>query len=496
MVRLTETVIRDANQSLLATRMPREDFESILSTMDKAGYYSLECWGGATFDACLRFLKEDPWERLRLIRKKMPNTKLQMLLRGQSLLGYHHYPDDVVKQFVKSSVENGIDIIRIFDALNDLRNIDVAVQATRKAGAHASCAMSYTTSPIHNTAYYSKLAKQMLSMGADSICIKDMAGLLEPQAAYDLISALKDSVDCPIILHSHCTTGVAVASYYNAIRAGVDVLDTASTAFSGGTSQPSTEVIARMITGLGMEHGLDIDRVREVNKHFQGVFQSKTIPYAVTKPDPQILDTQIPGGMYSNLLSQIQNFGMDDRMDALMEEIPIVRRDMGYPPLVTPISQMVGTQAIVNLMTGERYKNVISEVKAYFEGKYGAPPGAVNEALMEKIVGTKEFPSHRYSEALPDVIPAAQEEYAERSMEDILSLLLFPEQAKAFFAQEGETLDAEEYRFCADARPKGTIFPVTPPDEDYAKILAILAYRLKRDVSQIHIRSISQERVD
>ena len=496
MVRLTETVIRDANQSLLATRMPREDFESILSTMDKAGYYSLECWGGATFDACLRFLKEDPWERLRLIREKMPNTKLQMLLRGQSLLGYHHYPDDVVEQFVKSSVENGIDIIRIFDALNDLRNIEVAVQATRKAGAHASCAMSYTTSPIHNTAYYTTLAKQMLAMGADSICIKDMAGLLEPQAAYVLISALKDSVDCPVILHSHCTTGVAVASYYNAIRAGVDVLDTASTAFSGGTSQPSTQVIARMVAGMGKEHGLDMDRVREVDKHFRGVFQGKTVPYAVTKPDPQILDTQIPGGMYSNLLSQIKNFGMDDKMDALMEEIPVVRRDMGYPPLVTPISQMVGTQAIVNLMTGERYKTVISEIKAYFEGKYGMPPGAVNEALMENIVGTKDFPSHRYSKDLPPALPAAQEEFSEKTMEDILSLLLFPEQAKAFFAQEGETLGENEYRFCSDAQPKGSLVPVTPPDGDYAKLLAILAYWLKRDISQIHIRSISQERVD
>ena len=498
MVRLTETVIRDANQSLLATRMPRKDFESILSTMDKVGYYSLECWGGATFDSCLRFLKEDPWERLRLIREKMPNTKLQMLLRGQSLLGYHHYPDDVVEQFVKSSIENGIDIIRIFDALNDLRNIEVAVEATRKAGGHASCAMSYTTSPIHNTAYYCNIAKQMLAMGADSICIKDMAGLLEPQTAYDLISALKDSVDCPIILHSHCTTGVAVASYYNAIRAGVDVLDTASTAFSGGTAQPSTEVIARMITGMGIEHGLNIDCVREVDKHFQGVYRNKTIPYAVTKPDPQILDTQIPGGMYSNLLSQIKNFGMDDKMDELMKEIPIVRKDMGYPPLVTPISQMVGTQAIVNLMTGERYANVISEVKAYFEGKYGAAPGAVNETLMETIVGTRSFPTHRYSRDLPPALPAAREAYADRSTEDILSLLLFPEQAKAFFAQEtaAETLAEHEYRFSCDAKPEGELIPTTPKDEDYAKILAILAYRLKRDVREIQIRTIYRERIE
>ncbi len=500
MVQLTETVIRDANQSLLATRMPRKDFESILATMDKAGYYSLECWGGATFDSCLRFLKEDPWERLRFIRQNMPNTKLQMLLRGQSLLGYHHYPDDVVTQFVRSSIENGIDIIRIFDALNDLKNIAVAVEATHNAGGLASCAMSYTTSPIHNTAYYCKLAKQMQAMGADTICIKDMAGLLEPQAAYDLIAALKDSVDCPLILHSHCTTGMAVASYYNAIRAGVDVLDTASTAFSGGTSQPSTEVMARMLTGLGIEHGLNIDAVRQTDRHFQSVYRrcqtENAIPYAVTKSDPQILDTQIPGGMYSNLLSQIKNFGIEDKMDDLMQEIPAVRKDMGYPPLVTPISQMVGTQAIVNLMTGERYATVISEVKAYFEGKYGTPPGDVNEALMRSIVGTSEFSSERYSKELPPALPKAQEEYADRSMEDILSLLLFPEQAKAFFAQQTAvtSLGENEYRFDADAKPEGSLVPITPSDEDYAKILAILAYRLKKEVSQIQIRTIYQER--
>ncbi len=500
MTRITETVIRDANQSLMATRMPRKAFESILTTMDKAGYYSLECWGGATFDSCLRFLQEDPWQRLRFIREKMPNTKLQMLLRGQSLLGYHHYPDDVVEQFVKSSIENGIDIIRIFDALNDLKNIEVALEATRKAGGHASCAMSYTTSPIHNNAYYGRLAKEMVSMGAQSICVKDMAGLLEPAAAYDLIATLKDSVTCPVILHSHCTTGMAEVTYYNAIRAGVDVVDTASTAFSGGTSQPSTEVIARMIAGLGKEHGLNMEAVRETDKHFRSVYrqchEQNAIPYQVTKTDPGILDTQIPGGMYSNLLSQIKNFDMGDRMDELMAEIPVVRKDMGYPPLVTPISQMVGTQAIVNLMGGKRYGTVITEVKAYFEGKYGTPPGPWSKELLEQITGGIEPSAERISRSIPPALPKAREENPELCTEDILSLLLFPAQAKEFFRHrdEPDTPPPDGYFFAEDAKPHRELEAATPPEEDYARILAILAYRLKKDVGQLQIRGIYKER--
>lgn len=499
MTRLTETVIRDANQSLLATRMPRKAFADILSTMDKVGYYSLECWGGATFDSCLRFLKEDPWERLRFIREQMPNTKLQMLLRGQSLLGYHHYPDDVVEQFVKCSIENGIDIIRIFDALNDLKNIEVALEATHKAGGHASCAMSYTTSPIHNNAYYVGLAKEMVAMGAQSICVKDMAGLLQPEAAYDLISALKDSVACPVILHSHCTTGMAAVTYYNAIRAGVDVLDTASTAFSGGTSQPSTEVIARMIKGLGSEHGLDMERVRQVDKHFHEVYrqchEEKAIAYQVTKTDPGILDTQIPGGMYSNLFSQIKYFDMGDRMDELMAEIPVVRKDLGYPPLVTPISQMVGTQAIVNLMGDARYSNIISEVKAYFEGKYGVPPAPWSKELQEKITGGQGIPVERYSKALPAALPDARRENPELSTEDLLSLLLFPAQARAFFELRNKPYAPlpDGYFFSGDAKPQDRLKAVTPPEEDYARILAVLAYRLKRDVKQVQIKGFYQE---
>ncbi len=494
MVQLTETVIRDANQSLLATRMPRAAFEEILSVMDKAGYYSLECWGGATFDSCLRYLNEDPWERLRLIRERMSHTKLQMLLRGQSLLGYRHYPDDVVEQFVRSSIENGIDIIRIFDALNDLKNIEVALDATRKAGGHASCAMSYTISPIHNNAYYVKLAKEMLTRGAQSICVKDMAGLLEPEAAYSLISALKDCLDCPVILHSHCTTGMADVTYYNAIRAGVDVLDTASTAFSGGTSQPSTEGIARMIKGLGKDHGLDLVCVREVDKHFRKVYAQchNSIPYQVTRTDPEIIDTQIPGGMYSNLLAQIKGFGIEERMDELMEEIPVVRKDMGYPPLVTPISQMVGTQAIINLMSRERYAQVIAEVNAYFDGKYGTPPVAVNASLMEKVAVRREFPRERYSRSLPPALPEARREHPGASTEELLSRLLFPALAKAFYERD-DHLTPGEYHFVAEVHPVGKLSPVMPAEEDYARILAILAFRLNRAVNEIQINGIYEE---
>lgn len=496
MVRLTETVIRDANQSLLATRMRREEFEPILQTMDQAGYYSLECWGGATFDSCLRFLKEDPWERLRAVRRLMPNTKLQMLLRGQSLLGYRHYPDDVVRRFVRASIQNGIDIIRIFDALNDTDNIITALEATREYGGHASCAVSYTTSPIHSIAYYVRLAKELVAIGAQSICIKDMAGLLQPEAAYALISALKDSVTCPVILHSHCTTGMAPVTYYNAIRAGVDVLDTATTAFSGGTSQPSTEVTARMIEGLGLEHGLNMDAVKQTDAYFKTVRQAcqerNAIPYRVMMTDPVILDTQIPGGMYSNLLSQIRNYDMEDKMDQLMQEIPAVRRDMGYPPLVTPLSQMVGTQAIANLMAGKRYASVISEVKAYFAGEYGNPPGEVNRELMRQIVGTDTFPKQRYAATLKPVMEEAAKEHPELCEEDLLSWLLFPAQAQAFFESDSGVAKLPEngYQFAVQDTPPAQIEEIFPEDEVRALLTAILAYRLKKDVSEVQIKKI------
>lgn len=492
MVRITETVIRDASQSLIATRMKRSEFEPILEKMDQAGYYSVECWGGATFDTCLRFLNEDPWERLRVIREKMPNTKLQMLLRGQSLLGYRHYPDDVVQKFVEMSIQNGIDIIRIFDAMNDTKNIEVAVEATKRFGGHASCAISYTTSPVHNIPSYVQLAKRMEAIGADSICIKDMAGLITPQNAYDLISALKDSVSCPIILHTHCTTGMANVSYYNAIRAGVDVLDTASTAFSGGTSQPSTEVIARMAAEMGVETGLNLDRLREIDEHFQSVrkaYQTRgEIDYQVSMTNPRILDTQVPGGMYSNLLSQIKANGISDRYDAIMQEIPKVRKDLGYPPLVTPISQMVGTQAIANVLAAERYGTVLSEIRAYFNGEYGTPPGTVNTQVMEKIAGKTRFPTERYSRHLPPVFQQTLEQHPELSVEEVLSLILFPAQTRAFLEKKNRK---GNYDFAEVNRSDiGAVVETPVDDEAYALIVAILVHKLHRSANDIKIRRI------
>lgn len=492
MVRITETVIRDASQSLIATRMKRSEFEPILEKMDQAGYYSVECWGGATFDTCLRFLNEDPWERLQLIREKMPNTKLQMLLRGQSLLGYRHYPDDVVQKFVELSIQNGIDIIRIFDAMNDIKNIEVAVEATKRFGGHASCAISYTTSPVHNIASYVQLAKQMETIGADSICVKDMAGLITPQNAYDLISALKDNISCPIVLHTHCTTGMANVSYYNAIRAGVDVLDTASTAFSGGTSQPSTEVIARMAAEMGVETGLDLDKLREIDEHFQSVrkaYQDRgEIDYQVSMTNPRILDTQVPGGMYSNLLSQIKANGISDRYDAIMQEIPKVRKDLGYPPLVTPISQMVGTQAIANVLASERYGTVLSEIRAYFHGEYGTPPGPVNSQVMEKIVGKTQFSTERHSRDLPPAFQQTAEQHPELSAEEVLSLLLFPAQTKAFLEKKNRK---GNYDFAEVKRADiGAIVETPVDDEAYALIIAILVHKLHKSANDIKIRRI------
>lgn len=492
MVRITETVIRDASQSLIATRMKRSEFEPILEKMDRAGYYSVECWGGATFDACLRFLNEDPWERLRLIREKMPHTKLQMLLRGQSLLGYKHYPDDVVRKFVEQSIRNGIDIIRIFDAMNDIKNIEVALEATKSCGGHASCAISYTTSPVHNIPNYVSLAKRMEALGADSVCIKDMAGLITPQNAYDLVAALKDGVSCSVILHTHCTTGMALVSYYNAIRAGVDVLDTASTAFSGGTSQPSTEVIARMASEMGLDTGLDLDCLREIDEHFQTVragYQARgDIDYHVSMTNPRILDTQIPGGMYSNLLSQIKANGIFDRYDAIMQEIPRVRKDLGYPPLVTPISQMVGTQAIANVISGERYDTVLSEVRAYFNGEYGTPPGEVNLQVMEKIAGRTSFPAERYSKSLQPQFALTAQQYPELTEEETLSMILFPAQTKAFMEKKNRK---GNYSFeKVEHLQPGSLVEAIPDGETLALIRAILAYRLKKPLEAIKLRKI------
>ncbi len=428
-VQFTETVLRDAGQSLIATRMAYDQFEGILETIDQAGFYSAECWGGATFDVCLRFLNEDPWERLRKIRAKMPNTKLQMLLRGQNILGYKHYSDDVVRRFVRASVRNGIDIIRIFDALNDVDNLKVAIEETVNSGAIASGAISYTTSPVHTLEKYVEMVKELKQMGVSTICIKDMAGICSPKAAYDLVSAIKDAVDLPVILHTHCTAGLAFMTCLKAVEAGCDILDTAISPFSGGTSQPATETLAFALR----EFGYEVDLAEFLEKGTLNPISMAT--------DTQCLTYQIPGGMLSNLLSQLKSLNALDKFDEALLETPRVRKDMGYPPLVTPTSQLVGTQAVQNVLAGERYKNVGAEIKAYCRGEYGKTPAPIDPEIRAKILNGEEPLKVRYADTLPtDIYEKAEKELGDtaRCEEDVLSYIAFPQVAEKFFEQRKE----------------------------------------------------------
>lgn len=448
-VGITETILRDANQSLIATRLPYEKFEGILEEMDKAGFYSVECWGGATFDVCLRFLNEDPWERLRKIKAKMPNTKLQMLLRGQNILGYKHYSDDIVRRFVRAAVKNGIDIIRIFDALNDMDNLKVAIEETVKSGAMASGAISYTTSPVHTLEKYVEIAREMQRMGVSSICIKDMAGILSPKNAYDLVSAIKDAVDLPLVLHTHCTPGLAFMSYLKAVEAGADVIDTAISPFSGGTSQPATETMNYALRELGYDTGLDEDvlyHMADYFKHLRADYLADgTLNPISMATDTQCLNYQIPGGMLSNLLSQLKMMNALDKFDEALLETPRVRKDMGYPPLVTPTSQLVGTQAVQNVLSGERYKNVGAEMKAYCRGEYGKTPAPIDPEIRAKILGDEKPIEGRYADTLPkDTFEKAKEYLGDtaRCEEDVLSYIAFPQVAENFFEKRRE---AEEH---------------------------------------------------
>lgn len=439
-VLFTETVLRDANQSLIATRLPYSKFADVLPTMDKAGYYSVECWGGAVFDVCLRYLDEDPWQRLRNLRKAMPNTKLQMLLRGQNLLGYKHYPDEIVKMFVEKSVDNGIDIIRIFDALNDVRNLETATKTAIKCGATVSGAISYTQSPVHTLEAFAKLAKQLEEMGVATVCVKDMAGTMTPFEAYELIGAIKNEVKIPVVLHTHCTTGMAYMTYMKAIEAGVDVIDTATSCFSGGTSQPATETINIALKQLGYETGLDDAVLKEVNDYFKpirdGYLKDGTLNPKMLTTDTDALTYKVPGGMLSNLVSQLKAQNAMDKFEQVLIETPKVRADLGYPPLVTPMSQMVGVQATNNVLSGERYKNISKEVKAYCRGEYGTSPAPINPEVVKKALGDEKPVEGRYADTLEPVFEKTKEELKgiAKNDEDVLSYILFPQVTEKYFA--------------------------------------------------------------
>jgi oxaloacetate decarboxylase alpha subunit len=433
---ITDTTLRDAHQSLMATRMRTEDMLPIAEKMDNVGFYSLEVWGGATFDACMRFLDEDPWERLRKLRQRIKKTKLQMLLRGQNLLGYRHYADDVVENFIAKVIANGIDIIRIFDALNDIRNMEKAMFYTKREGGHVQATISYTISPLHDNNHFIEMGKRLEEMGADSICIKDMAGLLSPYNVYILIKELKDKISIPLQLHCHCTSGMAPLAYLKAIEAGVDVLDTATSSLAMGTSQPPTDSIVASLKGTPYDTGLDLEQLSEISDYFKEVRKKYDIPLeAALGVDTNVLSYQIPGGMISNLAAQLAQQNASHLLAETLKEVPRVRADLGYPPLVTPSSQLVGSQAVVNVLLGERYKMVSTEIKNYIRGLYGKPPGEINPELREKILQGSEPVTCRPADLLEPQMEKARseiEEYMEKE-EDLLSYILFPQVALNFF---------------------------------------------------------------
>ena len=454
-VKITDTILRDAHQSQAATRMRIEEMLPVCDLLDKAGYYSLECWGGATFDSCLRFLHEDPWERLRQLRKALPNTKLQMLLRGQNILGYKHYADDVVDYFVKKSIDNGIDIIRTFDALNDLRNMETAVKATKKYGGIAEVAMSYTVSPVHTEEYFVNMAKEVENMGADLICIKDMAGLLLPFNAYTLIKKLKENTKLPIVLHTHNTAGTGAMTVLKAVEAGVDIVDTALSPLAGGTSQPATESVAAVLAGTEYDTGLDQELLAKLAEHFRGVAARLTKdgwrdPDKVLSVNAKALQYQVPGGMLSNLIGQLKQANAMDKYYQVLEEVPRVRKEFGYPPLVTPTSQIVGTQAVMNVLGGERYKMVPKESKGLLRGEYGRLPAPVDEAVRKKCIGNDKVITHRPADDLAPELDKYREEmkqYSEQE-EDVLSYALFPQVATKFFEwRQAQKLQADPTAF-------------------------------------------------
>lgn len=451
-VGITETILRDAHQSLIATRMPTSEMLPVVEKLDKIGYHSLEAWGGATFDACLRFLNEDPWKRLRKIKDKAKNTPLQMLFRGQNILGYRHYADDVVEYFVQKSVANGINIIRIFDALNDVRNLQTAINATKKEGGHVQAAISYTISPVHDIDFFVKLAKEYENCGADSICIKDMAGLLIPYEAEKLVKELKKSVKVPIQLHTHYTSGVASMTYLKAIEAGVDVVDCALSPFALGTSQPATEALVKTLEGSEFDTGINLDALTEISEYFKGYREeclaSGLMNTKVLGVDINTLKYQVPGGMLSNLVSQLKQQGKEDKLDEVLKEIPRVREDLGWLPLVTPTSQIVGTQAVLNVLMGERYKMVSKETKGIVRGEYGRTPAPISDEFRKKIIGDEKPITCRPADLLKPELAELKKKCAQwiEQDEDVLSYALFDQVATKFF----EYRQAQKYKIDPD----------------------------------------------
>lgn len=432
-IQMTETVLRDGHQSLMATRMSTSDMLPIIEEMDQVGYEALECWGGATYDAAIRYLKEDPWERLREIKKRAKNTKLQMLLRGQNLIGYRHYADDVVETFVAKAAEAGIDVFRIFDALNDVRNLETSVKAVKKAGKHAQLAICYTISPVHTMEYFQDLALKLVDMGADSICIKDMAGIMTPKVVKELVTNLKKVTNLPLNIHTHATSGTAEMTYLAAAEAGADIIDCAISPFSGGTSQPASETLAFVLNESGYDLSVDLDRMEDIAEYFKpirdkyvasGVFDRKML-----ETEPKTLLYQVPGGMLSNLYSQLKQANAVDKYESVLREVPKVRKDLGYPPLVTPLSQMIGTQASFNVLVNERYKMIPNEIKDYVHGKYGTSPGAIDPEIQQKIIGDDEVLTVRPADLLEAEMPSLKAELGDlaKTEEDILTYALFPQ---------------------------------------------------------------------
>ena len=442
-VRITDTVLRDAHQSLLATRMRTEDMLPIAEKLDQVGYWSVEMWGGATFDSAMRFLNEDPWERIRKLKERMPNTPFQMLLRGQNIVGYHHYPDDIVERFVIRAHANGIDIFRIFDALNDVRNMALAMRVAKRVGAHVQASICYTISPVHTIESYVEMAKELAEMGADSICIKDMAGLIDPHIAYELVKRLKEEIALPIQLHTHCTSGMATAACLKAIEAGVDGVDTAISSLALGTSQPPTETIVSMLAGTPRDTGLDLELLSEIAAYFAEVRKRYARFESGIRVDVNVLKYQIPGGMLSNLVSQLREQKAMDRYREVLAEVPKVRRELGYPPLVTPSSQLVGTQATLNVLLGERYKVIPQEVKDYIRGFYGRPPAPIDPEVKRLAIGDEEPISCRPADLIPPGYEKAKAEIGElaKSEEDVLSYALFPQVARPFLERRGRGVD-------------------------------------------------------